>query len=66
MANKWEEQNAHRDLILSGLFRFGSIRHGPEFVGGFSDVYEDTLQQSALKELSYGRFLSVRKISSFH
>jgi hypothetical protein len=56
IADKLEEQNAHRDLIFSGLFRFRSSQHRPEFVGGFSYVYEDTLQQSALKDFVTGGF----------
>jgi hypothetical protein len=57
IADKLEEQNAHRDLIISGLFRFRTIQHGPEFVGGFSYVYEDTFQQSALRNfLTFGFF----------
>jgi hypothetical protein len=58
LADKFEEQNAHRDLIFSSLFRFRSIRHGPEFVGGFSYVYEDTLRQLAFRNFltgGYGR-----------
>jgi hypothetical protein len=61
IANKLEEQNAHRDLIISGLFRFRSIQHGPEFVGGFSYVYEDTLQQAALRNFLTGGFDSFER-----
>jgi hypothetical protein len=56
IADELEEQNAHRDLIFSGLFRFRSIQHGPEFVGGVSVVHEDTVQQTAFRNFLTGGF----------
>jgi hypothetical protein len=56
IADELEEQNSHRDLILSGLLRVRSIQHGPEFVGGFSWVHEDTIQQTAYRNFLTGGF----------
>jgi hypothetical protein len=38
----YEGRVSHRDRILSGLIRFKSIQHGPEFVAGVSWVTEET------------------------
>jgi hypothetical protein len=56
IADKFEEQNAHRDLIFSSLFRFRSTQHGPEFVGGISYIHEDTLRQLAFRNFLTGGF----------
>jgi hypothetical protein len=56
IADKFEEQNAHRDLIFSSLFRFRSTQHGPEFVGGFSYIHEDTLRRLAFRNFLTGGY----------
>jgi hypothetical protein len=56
IAEKWEEQNSHRDLIFSGLLRFRSVRHGPEFVAGLSLVQEDGFRLYAYRNFMTGGY----------
>jgi hypothetical protein len=55
IADKWEEQNSHRDLVFSGLVRFRSALHA-EFVAGLSLVQEDGSRLYAYRNFMTGGY----------